>query len=103
MKAFPFIIFPNSKVKNTWNLVVMFLLFYTGTYIPYKTAFVDYSPEYVNIIELSIDSLFFVDIVVNFLSAYEDSEKNIEFRLSRIAFNYIRQWFLIDLVSCIPF
>ena len=58
---------------------MLVLLVYTGTYIPYKTAFIEESPDYVNNIELSIDSLFFIDIAINFLSAYEDSEKNLEF------------------------
>lgn len=81
----------------------MLLLLYTGTYIPYKTAFVEESPDYVNNIELAIDSLFIVDIFVNFVSAYEDSERNVEIRLTRIALSYIRSWFFIDIVSCIPF
>lgn len=83
--------------------MVMLLLLYTGTYIPFKTAFVEQSPDYVNTIEFSIDSLFFVDIIVNFLSAYENEERNIETRFSKIAWSYIRSWFFIDIVSCIPF
>ena len=64
---------------------MMFLVIYTGTYIPYKTAFIDSSTDLVNFIELGIDSLFIIDIIVNFISAYEDSEKNIEFRITKIA------------------
>lgn len=64
---------------------MMLLLLYTATYVPYKTAFVEESPNYVNNIEFSIDSLFFVDLVVNFISAYETADKNIEFRLSVIS------------------
>jgi hypothetical protein len=82
---------------------MMLLVIYTGTYIPFKTAFVEESPDYVNWIELAIDSLFIVDIVVNFISAYEDKEKNVEFRLTKIAYSYITSWFLLDIVSCIPF
>lgn len=81
----------------------MLLVVYTGTYIPYKTAFVEESPDYVNYIELSIDSLFIVDMIVNFISAYEDRDKNIEFRLTKIAQGYLTSWFLFDCVSCIPF
>ena len=32
--------------------------------------------------------LFFVDVIINFLSAYEDADKNIECRLSKIAISY---------------
>ena len=103
MKPAPIVIMPNSKIKNFWNIIMMLLVVYTGLYIPYKTAFIDESPDYVNYIELSIDSLFVVDILMNFISAFEDRDKNIEFRLSRIAINYLKTWFIFDVVSCIPF
>ena len=94
---------PDSNVISYWNVVMMLLLLYTATYVPFKTAFVEESPDYINNIEFSIDSLFFVDIVVNFISAYETADKNIEFKLSMIALTYIRTWFIFDVFSCIPF
>ena len=103
VKPLPFILMPDSTLLSIWNIVMMFLLLYTATYVPFKTAFVEDSPEYVNNIEFAIDSLFFVDLVVNFISAYENNDKNVEFRLSRISFEYIRSWFLFDIFSCIPF
>jgi Ion transport protein len=102
-KPLPFILMPDSKILSVWNIVMMLLLLYTATYIPFKTAFIEDSSELVNTIEFSIDSLFFVDLVVNFISAYETTYKNIEFRFTMIAFTYVRSWFLFDLVSCIPF
>lgn len=52
---------------------------------------------------MSMDGLFFIDMIVNFLAAYETSEKTIEFRLPYIAMNYLSGWFLIDLISTVPF
>ena len=103
LKPLRIILMPESDLISYWNVIMMFLLLYTATYVPFKTAFIDESPNYVNNIEFSIDSLFFVDIVVNFISAYETADKNIEFRLSFIAWMYIRTWFLFDVFSCIPF
>lgn len=103
IKPCKIIIMPESKVKNTWNLIMMVLMLYTGIYIPYKTAFIDSSTQGVFNFELSIDCLFMFDVFVNFLSAYEDKDKNIEFRLHYIAFAYIRSWFLFDVIACIPF
>lgn len=40
---------------------------------------------------------------MNFLSAYETADKNVEFRLAYIAWMYLRTWFLFDVFSCIPF
>jgi hypothetical protein len=103
IQPLPFILMPDSKVLSTWNFIMMLLLLYTATYVPFKTAFVEESSDLVNNIEFSIDSLFFVDLVINFITAYETVDKNIEFRLSRISLTYIRTWFLFDVVSCIPF
>lgn len=103
LKPLPFILMPDSRVLSIWNIIMMLLLLYTATYIPFKTAFIEDSSDLVNTIEFSIDSLFFVDLGVNFISAYETTYKNIEFRFGQIAFAYIRSWFLFDLVSCIPF
>ena len=103
LKPFPLIIMPNSRFKNFWNIVMMVLLVYTGTYVPYKTAFLDTTSRFVFILELVLDSIFMLDLIINFLSAYEDKDKNVEFRLPYIAFNYIRSWFFLDVVACIPF
>ena len=77
---------PDSKVLSAWNIIMMLLLLYTATYIPFKTAFIEDSPELVNTIEFSIDSLFFVDLFVNFITAYETADKNYEFSLPKIGF-----------------
>lgn len=102
-KPLPFILLPQSKIVGVWNVILLWLMLYTATYIPYKTAFVDDSSDTVNYVELGIDSLFVVDMLFNFISAYEDNDKNIENRFSRIACNYISSWFAIDFISCIPF
>ena len=82
---------------------MMGLMFYTATYIPYKTAYIDSSADYVNNIELAIDCLFIMDIIFNFITAYEDSDKNVEFRIGKIASTYVKSWFLLDSFSSIPF
>ncbi|CDW89105.1 cation channel family protein [Stylonychia lemnae] len=87
-----------AKARGAVKVIEIF-----GTYIPYKTAFIESSSDTVNTIELSIDSLFIIDIIVNFISAYEDSERNIEFRFFKIAQKYVTSWFIFDVMSCIPF
>lgn len=72
-RPLPFILMPNSRTISIWNIVLMFLMLYTAIYIPYKTSFIDDTSDLVNYIELFIDSLFIFDILVNFVSAYEDS------------------------------
>ena len=94
---------PNTRLSTFWNITMMLLMFYTATYIPYKTAFIDSSADYVNNIELSIDCLFILDILFNFLTAYEDNDRTTEFRLGMIACNYLKSWFFLDAFSSVPF
>jgi hypothetical protein len=44
-----------------------------------------------------------LDFVLNFFMAYEDRDKKVETRLRYIAVNYIKTWFMLDFISCIPF
>ena len=97
------VLMPDSKILSVWNVIMMILLLYTATYIPFKTAYIETETDLVGNIELATDALFFMDVIFNFLSAYELPDKNVEFRMPRIAINYITSWFLIDCVSCIPF
>ena len=57
-----------------------------------------------DIVNNTIDLLFFIDILVIFFSAFYDDE---QFRMvedySEIAINYLTGWFLIDTVSILPF
>lgn len=46
--------------------------------------------------------MFFTDIIVNFLSALEKKDGNIDCNFKTIARSYISSWFLLDLVATIP-
>jgi len=90
-----------------WNILIMILLFYSCVIVPVQVAFYDPDPSNeINldkIASLSADALFFIDIFVNFLSAYEIPGTNIlETRPSVLAKDYLLSWFAIDLVACIP-
>ena len=50
-----------------------------------------------------VDALYLSDLILNFLMAYEDADKKLEVRLKKIASNYLKSWFWLDLLSCIPF
>jgi hypothetical protein len=103
-KPFFFVLLPNDLLRIVWNFVIFFLLIYTATYVPYVTAFINSdSDSMMTQIELGIDSLFIADLFINFISAYEDVNFNVEVRLKFIAIRYIRSWFFLDLTSSIPF
>jgi hypothetical protein len=55
------------------------------------------------IINYTIDLLFFLDIIVNFFSAYIDETFQVIDDRKTIACNYFKGWFSIDLIAIIPF
>ena len=80
------VILPDSTFKKFWNFVIMFLLCYTASFVPVKTAFFDNDPKGLYEFELVLDALFMFDLIVNFLSAYIDEITGFyEVRLNKIA------------------
>lgn len=48
------------------------------------------------------DVFFFCDIVINFISAYEDDNKKVIDDPSKIAIDYLTGWFFIDIIAVVP-
>ena len=52
--------------------------------------------------DLAVDSLFFIDMLLNFRTSYlKDGELIVS--PSKIAKNYLKGWFAIDFLSAVPF
>ena len=74
------------------------------TLTPYGLAFPD---ELQNSLSFSIflyviDFFFFIDIILNYFSAYVDDSEIIVDNFKSIAINYIKTWFFIDFISIMP-
>jgi hypothetical protein len=102
-KACPFIIMPHDKFKVFWNIVIITLLAYTATYMPYTICFFDDNPTgFLNVWENMVNILFFLDIIVNFCSAIEQEDGTPDPRLKSIAKVYSQTWFVLDLFAVFP-
>ena len=40
----PFILLPDNKIRMAWNMVIVSLLLYTASFVPYRTSFIDDAP-----------------------------------------------------------
>jgi hypothetical protein len=96
---------PNSKFASFWNFVVLFLLMYTATILPYKTCFFDSSPIFSSdwIFDTVIDCLFFTDLILNFFFAFYDDKEILVTNNKKIALSYLKSWFSLDIISTFPF
>lgn len=100
-----YIILPESRPRLIWNFIVLLILLYTAIVVPYRCAFVESNEDsdFMQNWEIFIDSMYIFDFLLTFLLAFEDHDKKIEIRLRLIAINYIKTWFLLDFIACIPF
>ena len=84
-------------------MYIAFLLVFTASYVPVRVSFFDEVSNFMNFIEGCIDASFLLDIVLTFFSAYERKDGQIETRKGKIAITYIKTWFLLDLISSMPY
>ncbi|CAG2119354.1 unnamed protein product, partial [Medioppia subpectinata] len=55
------------------------------------------------VVDLLVDVMFIVDILINFRTTYVNKNDEVVSHPGKIALNYLRGWFLIDVVAAIPF
>lgn len=95
---------PYSNFKKIWSVITILLLLYTAIVVPYRTCFIEVTPTNWLVADSVIDALFAFDIFVNFNSSYMDEDQGLLIANRKvIAKSYLKGWFLIDLVACIPF
>lgn len=98
----PGIIPVNSRAKNAFDWFIIILVLYNASFIPFTACFLFDSEEQV-IVDYVVDACFFVDIILNFKTAYIDRNNNYVSDPARIARNYLRTWFVIDVLASFPF
>lgn len=98
------VIHPEKSFRNIWDLVICVILLYTATIMPFTTAFIETGAmDKWFFIEISIDSFFFVDLLLNLNTAYYEKDGELVVKRGKIWWRYLRTWMVIDLVSCFPF
>ena len=106
-KRSKFILLPDDPFKRFWNVLIIFLLFYVATYVPYDIYFAPNEEigdkwNAMKVFDLFVDFLFLIDIFVNFLSSYDDYNGLPVVKPKLIAINYATGWFPIDLIAVFP-
>eukprot|EP01052_Picozoa_sp_SAG31_P033734 SAG31_NODE_3852_length_3817_cov_6.007800_5_plen_403_part_00 len=95
---------PESTFSSIWDLVSVVFLLYVAAAVPLRTAF-DLDVELGSFwffFDAIIDIFFICDLFLNFRTAYYTKAGLLEDRLPRIAKNYLRGWFTVDFLSCLP-
>ena len=98
-----FIILPDSKFKKLWDSLIALVILYSSICTPYKLAFEDSNSNKEDVVDIIVDILLGIDLVLNFFSAYYDSEENLVKSRKKIIIKYLKGWFIIDFISIFPF
>lgn len=95
--------YPEDIFINYWNLFITLLLMVVCVYTPIEIAFADIGEHKIDVFSLVIDILFLIDMIIIFNCAYYDMIYDIIDTRKEIALNYLKGWFLIDLLAIVPF
>jgi hypothetical protein len=98
-----YIINHGSTASDTWNIIILCCLAYTAAVVPYRTAFNVVDCQHPNTTfsivyytDFIVDTMYTLDLILNFFMAFEDKDKKVHVTLKAIAINYLKGWF----VSC---
>lgn len=91
------LIYEDSKIKLIWNFIQIWLFLYTAFVTPLRLSVIESDDTYWHIIEMSVNILFFFDIIINLFSV----EDGIEDRC-QIFRNYLFSWLIFDTIAVIP-
>ena len=97
------VIMPENAYKSIWNLLISYIIIYCSIFGPYQFAFINKENKTDKIIEILFEIIFTIDIILNFFSAFIDKEDNIIKNHKKIIYNYLTGWFIIDVISALPF
>ena len=95
---------PESKFSSYWNLLLSAILLYTATVMPFTTVFLETGNlDKWFVIELIIDSVFFIDLILNLNTGYITPSGDFISSRQKIIMKYAKSWLIVDIISCIPF
>ncbi|XP_061609146.1 potassium voltage-gated channel subfamily H member 5-like [Phyllopteryx taeniolatus] len=103
-KTPPHIILHYCTFKTTWDWIILILTFYTAIMVPYNVSFRTRQNNLAwLVLDSIVDIIFLVDIVLNFHTTFVGPAGEVISDARLIRMNYVKTWFVIDLLSCLPY
>ncbi|XP_022088679.1 potassium voltage-gated channel subfamily H member 1-like isoform X2 [Acanthaster planci] len=104
-KTPPHIILHYCTFKIMWDWVILLLTFYTAVAVPLNVAFqTQTAKDYISmVVDGIVDIVFFIDVILNFHTTFVGPGGEVVSDPKVIRMNYLKSWFIIDLLSCLPY
>ncbi len=103
------VILPDSLFRRYWDLASIVMILYSTFIAFFEIAFFSDRSDSISDQHPAIDAaflasqiFFWADVLLNFVTAYYDSEGELVTDRRRIVINYLTSWFLVDTVSNLP-
>ena len=96
---------PENRFSAIWDMAQLVLLFYVAFTVPYRVCFeidVPFGSTWFWI-DNFVDIYFIADLALQFRTSYYDEARHKrEDEPREIAINYLKGWFFVDFISCVP-
>ncbi|KAJ8676492.1 hypothetical protein QAD02_012279 [Eretmocerus hayati] len=102
IKKSQFILSHYGIFKTCWDWLLLIATLYVAVVVPYNASFVSIDRASM-VSDVVVEVIFIFDIVLNFRTTYVNRKGEVVSNSKSIAVNYIKSWFLIDLVAALPF
>ncbi|CAL7950753.1 unnamed protein product [Xylocopa violacea] len=102
IKKSQFILSHYGGFKSWWDWLILCATFYVAIVVPFNASFINIDrPTMVS--DVVVEALFIIDIVLNFRTTYVNRKGEVVSNSKSIAVNYLKGWFVVDLVAALPF
>lgn len=103
----PYVLHANTPFRGVWDMAQIIILVYVALAVPYRMGFDADAYGVWYVLEFLVDLYFWVDLVFGFFTAYwehreDDDEVVYVVDLVKIREHYLRTWFTVDFLACIP-
>jgi len=91
--------------KTFWDWFILSLIIYTAIFVPYHVAFSVGMNDRTGWLyaDSIVDLIFIADVAINFHTTYVGQGGEVISDPKIIRTNYIKSWFIIDLLACLPY
>jgi len=97
------ILHPKGRFRLAWDIISLFLIFYDLFYVPFTLGFNTNSQGFFYVFDIIKDLFFFMDLLLNFTTAYYDKNGNLVRDPKTISKHYVStNLFIIDLITALP-
>lgn len=96
------VLLPDQTMKALWDLVGLVAILYQSIVVPFRLCFNEEATGGFKVFETIIDITFMIDILFSFNTGFF-RKGYLVMKRRDIVINYVKTWFVIDLIASFPY